>query len=295
MGSLIQEMHRRGDLNCAKWIPDSVVYEVITGSQSYGIATPESDWDICGVVIPPIAQIFPHLDGHVEGFGPRSNSFTTHQIGKYQLEGREYETTIYGLVKYFALLADCNPNIIDTLFVRGEMVKAITQVGTLLRENRKLFLHKKAWHTFKGYAYNQLAGVGKMPTAESTRRPSWDKFGFDVKYAYNVVRLLLEVEMILIEGDLDLMRHKEQLRAIRNGDWSASDIKEWAAAKEKDLESVYVSSSLPHTADWPKLRRLLLQCIEAHYGSLDKFSVVVPGADRAVLQQIAAILDTVGL
>ena len=29
-------------------------------------------------------------------------------------------------------------------------------VGNLVREKRKLFLHKGAWPKFKGYAYSQL-------------------------------------------------------------------------------------------------------------------------------------------
>ena len=35
-------------------------------------------------------------------------------------------------------------------------------VGNLVREKRKLFLHKGAWPKFKGYAYSQLPWVSRM-------------------------------------------------------------------------------------------------------------------------------------
>lgn len=280
-----------------KWIADSVVYETVTGSQAYGCATPESDWDLYSVVIPPIVDIFPHLRGEVEGFGSgQTKAFGTTSTGKQQVEGvGEVELTIYGLVKYMQLLAECNPNMIDTLFTSQEMVKASTGIGTMLRENRHLFLHKRAWHTFKGYAYKQMTLIGRRPSDDSVRAASYDKYGFDVKYAMHLVRLLLEVEMILVEGDLDLMRHKEHLRSIRNGEIGQDDIRRWATSKEKDLETAYANSRLQYGADWPKLKRLLLACIELHYGSLSKFGVVDPGADRLVLQEIYRVLVAAGV
>jgi hypothetical protein len=34
---------------------------------------------------------------------------------------------------------------------------SISQVGNLLRENRKMFLHKGCWAKFKGYSYSQMS------------------------------------------------------------------------------------------------------------------------------------------
>ena len=49
-----------------------------------------------------------------------------------------------------------NPNVIDSLFTPVNCVLHSTRVGNLVRENRRLFLHKGAWPKFKGYAYSQL-------------------------------------------------------------------------------------------------------------------------------------------
>ena len=54
--------------------------------------------------------------------------------------------------------------MIDSLFTPHECVLHITQVGTMVREARHLFLHKGCWPKFKGYAYAQLHKMrGKKP------------------------------------------------------------------------------------------------------------------------------------
>jgi len=45
-----------------------------------------------------------------------------------------------------------NPNIIDSLFTPQFCVLHTTKVGNMVRDARRSFLHKGAWHRFKGYA-----------------------------------------------------------------------------------------------------------------------------------------------
>jgi hypothetical protein len=56
--------------------------------------------------------------------------------------GRTYDLTIYGIIKFFNLAMENNPNVIDSLFTPVNCVLHITRVGNLVRENRRLFLHK---------------------------------------------------------------------------------------------------------------------------------------------------------
>lgn len=113
-----------------------------------------------------------------------------------------------------------NPNMIDVLFVPRRCILYSTQVGEMIRSNRKMFLHKGSWHKFKGYAYSQLSKAENSIPAEGTkRREDYDKYGYSLKFAYHVIRLLDEIDQILTEGDLDLTRNKEQLKSIRRGEW----------------------------------------------------------------------------
>jgi predicted nucleotidyltransferase len=265
------------------------------GSVAYGVSSDTSDMDVYGWAIPPKEVVFPHLAGEVQGFGRQHKKFEQFQKHHIYMEdelggkGREYDISIYNIIKYFQLVMENNPNMVDSLFVPQECVLHMTQVGGMVREQRKMFLHKGSWYKFKGYAYSQLH---KMRTKDpkGKRKEIRDEFGYDVKFAYHVVRLLDECEQILTHGDLDLMRAKEHMKAIRRGEVPEEQIREWFNVKEKELEILYGKSKLPHTPDEAKVKALLLQCLEHHYGSLDK-CVVNPDAAVTALREIQEVLE----
>jgi len=272
-----------------------VQYEVIMGSVAYGVSNDTSDMDIYGFAIPPRDMVFPHLRGEIPGFDepkPVFTQFQQHHINDKDAmggKGREYDITIYSIIKYFRLLMENNPNIIDSLFVPRNCILYSTQVGELVRENRELFLHKGCWPKFKGYAYSQMH---KMSTKQPIggRKKIIEAFGYDVKFAYHVVRLLNEVEQILTEKTLVLDRNKEQLKSIRRGEWSLEKIQNYFEKKESELETLYINSDLPDVPNKENIKILLLNCLEQHYGSLDKV-INIPGKETRALQDIRSILD----
>ena len=82
--------------------------------------------------------------------------------------------------------------------------------------------------------------------------------GFDTKFGYHVVRLIGEVEQILVEGDIDLQRDNEQLKAIRRGEWTEERLRQWFADKESHLERAYAESTLRASPDEARIKALLL-------------------------------------
>jgi hypothetical protein len=183
-----------------------------------------------------------------------------------------------------------NPNMIDSLFTADTCLLHITRIGQMVREQRRKFLHKGCWPTFKGYAYRQVTKMSGDRQRTGKRKALIEEHGFDVKFAYHVVRLLNEVEQILTEGDLDLMRNREQLKSIRRGEWTEAQVRDYFARKEAELEALYQRSPLPPGPDEGVIKRLLLQCLEEHYGSLEK-CVVDPDAAVAALREVAAVID----
>ena len=281
--STLQELTDRGLVKPPRWLPGNVQYETIMGSVAYGVSSDSSDLDIYAWAFPPKEDVFPHLRGEIPGFGtplPRFEQFENHHVLDLQAlagQGRVYDFTIYGIVKFFQLAMENNPNIIDSLFTPRNCVLHCTRVGDLVRENRRLFLHKGAWPKFKGYAYSQLHKLAvKQPKGK--RALLVEKHGYDVKFAYHVVRLMGEVEMILNEQDIDLQRHHEQLKAIRRGEWTEERLRTWCSDKESQLERVYNESRLRAVPDEARIKSLLLECLEEHYGSLD---ACVAQPDRA--------------
>lgn len=295
MGSIIDRLASRQLIQPPGFLRANVQYEVIMGSVAYGVSSDNSDMDIYGFCIPPKNVIFPHLDGVIQGFGKQHNRFEQwqhHHIIDPSAK-KEYDFTIYSIIKYFQLCMQNNPNMIDSLFVPRRCILHSTFVGELVRENRKLFLHKGAWHKFKGYAYSQVHKMqNKDPEKGSSRYSMVQKYGYDLKFAYHVVRLLNEVEQILIEHDLDLERNREQLKSIRRGEWTVEQIINYFDNKEKSLEELYITSTLQHSPNEDKIKALLLQCLEHHYGSLEdaiKSDVTV----NSVLDEMQMFIDKI--
>lgn len=293
MPSVIKTLSEAGVTAPEKWIADNVVYEVQTGSFSYGMADASSDMDIVAVVMNKKSDFFPNLVGHINGFGDPHKVFTTWQHHHIQHESGEYDITAYGLAKWFSLLAENNPNMVDILFSPLHCVRVNTPVSQHIRTNRELFLHRGCKHKFAGYAYAQLQAIGKKDK-EGKRAELIAKYGFDTKSASHVVRLALECEQILSEGTLDLTRHADRLKAIRRGEVTEEEIRSFFAAKERYLDELYEKSVLPMVPDMDKIRNLLLECIELHYGSVAKL-VSSESRDRQTMREIRALVEKAGI
>lgn len=291
MPSVTYSLIKKNVIKPPRFLENAVVYEAIMGSVAYGVSSDTSDMDIYGICVPPKDIVFPHTAGHIHNFGRQRQEFEQFQQDHVATGDKSYDISIYNIVKFFNLLMDNNPNIIDSIFVPFNCIVHSTQVGNMIRENRRLFLHKGAWHKFKGYAYSQLNKIKNKQNATSDRRKELiEKHGYDTKFGYHVVRLLYEVEQIMSIGDIDMQRDREHLKSIRRGDVSEQDLRDWAANKERELEKLYHESLLQYGPDEGKIKTLLLNCLEAHYGSIDG-CIVNPDQAVAALREIAKIID----
>lgn len=289
--SVVGRLFEKGIAKPPKWLPGNIVYETQMGSIAYGTATDFSDVDVYGFCIPPKDMIFPHLRGEIPGFGTQVKRFEQYQEHHLKEEKKEYDVAIYSLIKYMSLLMENNPNILDSIFTRHDCVLHSTKIGMMIRDKRRDFLHKGSYSKLRGYCYSQLAKLSANK-AIGKRKELVETYGYDTKYACHVVRLLLQAEQILAEHDLDLTRNKDQLKSIRRGEWTEEEVRRWAADKEKNLEELYHKSTLPWGPDEPKVKALLLDCLEEHYGNIGECVVDVDAAVVA-LRNIAAEIEKV--
>lgn len=340
--SIVNKLISQGLITPPSFLKDNIHYECMMGSIAYGCSNDNSDIDLYGFCIPPKDIIFPHTAGYIQDFGtkpPRFDQYQQHHI-KDLLTEKEYDISMFSIIKYFQLVMENNPNMIDSLFVPRRCILHSTQLFERVREKRKIFLHKGSWYKFKGYAYSQLQKCKNKNILKyvelcdkleinyyilmedflilydktlseidslrfrslhskvhqsgniSKRIDTIIKFGYDVKFAYHIVRLLNEVEQILTEGDLDLERNREQLKSIRRGDWTLEEIDLYFQKKELELETLYTNSTLQYSPNEEDIKTLLLECLETHYGSLDK---VISQPDKLwkAFQNIRDITDEV--
>jgi predicted nucleotidyltransferase len=132
-------------------VVENLVYLVNHGSHAYGLAVPESDRDVKGVLVAP-TEIF---IGYTTGF---EQSINNQKLADYVRLG-EIDSVVYGLQKFFKLASDCNPNIIELLWVDEDDVLFSTTAGSEIRDHRDLFLSLRARFTFAGYAHAQLKRI----------------------------------------------------------------------------------------------------------------------------------------
>jgi predicted nucleotidyltransferase len=309
--SLVERLEKKGLIHPPKWLACNTQYVTIMGSHAYGVADTSvknklPDFDIYGWAIEPIDMIFPALKGEIPGFGrqqQRFGQFQQHHIMEENAPGgnnvaKEWDLNIYGIIKYFELCRGNNPNMIDSMWTPENCVLHCTQVGRMVRDNRRLFIGKIAWKRFRGYAWGQMKKMNtKNP--EGDRKEIVDRFGYDVKYAYHLIRLMDEVDQIFdgcdrdgFHGDIDLQRSKEVMKAVRRGEWTQKDVEDWFMEKEKEMDPKYTACKMKDFPDEEKLRKLLMACLEEHYGSLDR-AVREPDWSIAKLQEIDELLDNI--
>jgi len=144
----------------------------IAGSRSYGLHTQESDVDVKGICIPPIA---PYRLGILRSFEQADSrehlAKFFHHLNKEEqaatfadcysrgLDINGPDGQIYDIKKFFKLALNANPNILEVLFCDDRSIRLITPAGQRLRDNRDLFLSKKAMYSYQGYAYSQMRRI----------------------------------------------------------------------------------------------------------------------------------------
>lgn len=117
-------------------------YASLAGSYAYGTATENSDVDIRGWYYPDMSDII-GMNWDVD------NKET-------QVEFTDTDSVFFSFHKFIKLLANCNPNIIELLGTKPEHLIVMTEDAKYLREQQELFLSKRAFITFAGYATQQL-------------------------------------------------------------------------------------------------------------------------------------------
>ncbi len=280
---LLKRLTKAKLIHPPKFLLDNTTYLVKMGSIAYGVSTDTSDVDLYGYAVPPKVDVFPYSEGFVQGFGKQHKPFQQWQ--KHHVNdkstGNEYDFSIFSIVKYFDLCMAGNPNMVDSLFVPRPCIIQSNAISEYVRENRKLFLHKQMVPKFLGYAFSQMSKIRtKKPEINSKRYKSVQKYGYDLKYAYHLVRLCQEIEQVLEEHDLDLQRSSAMLKAIRNGEWSLSQVEDFFSRKEVLLEKLKLKSTLRDAPEEDKIKQLLLDCLEMHFGSLEKYVKTVPDIEK---------------
>jgi predicted nucleotidyltransferase len=228
------------------------------GSIAHGMFLPNTDpcsiddKDIMGVVIAPLSCYM------------GLSRFET----KETAEG-EFDVVTYELVKYVRLLCKSNPNVLSLLWLDEQHYIYRSPIGQRLIDARELFVSKKIYHSFTGYAYGQLKRMehcvhqGYMG---EKRKALVEQFGFDTKNAAHLIRLLRMGIEFLTEGVLYVHRQDApQLLEIKRGLWTLDKVKAEAERLFKRAEDAYDRSPLRAKPEAKKIDKLLQEIFVEHF------------------------------
>jgi predicted nucleotidyltransferase len=180
----------------------------------------------------------------------------------------KWDVVNYEFMKFVRLLINSNPNVLSLLWLRENHYLFRNDYGNALIQNRGLFVSKKAYHSFTGYAYAQLKRMThsqKEGYMGEKRKQLVEKYGYDCKNAAHCIRLLKMGMEFLLEGRLNVFREDAPwLLEIKRGEWSLEDVKTEASRLFKLADEAYVRSTLPAEPDYDTINSLV-KSIVLHY------------------------------
>jgi predicted nucleotidyltransferase len=153
---------------------EKLLLKVVSGSQAYNLATPESDVDYRGI----------YLDGPEMIFG----------LGKSETKYLDTkDDVVYGFKHFMSLLCKGNPNILELLYLKPEHYLILDpRFKRHIIAHRHKFLTKHACQSYRGYVAHQ------MKLVEKDGRPAYSHNFMDCKSAMHVIRLLYQLRNIVV-------------------------------------------------------------------------------------------------
>lgn len=286
------------------------IFRYLSGSHAYGMSTPESDEDYRGVFMSPMENAFKlfqsnwigqgtlgqHLENALQ-FLREGNIDQAKERIKQALDPEQGDLSwgvetikkpgadeeVHELRKFVKLAAQCNPNIIEFLFVK-QGVTHCTPAWELMKENARLFLSKSAKWTFSCYAAAQLRrieGHRNYLLHPPQKKPCRVDFGLDeqskIDKKHHGHIMALPLEYVSAEQREMVRREKQYNTAL--DEWKA--YQGWAAErnpKRKELEAKagYDSKHASH----------LVRLIRMAYEILEYGEVIIFRPDRQELLDI---------
>jgi uncharacterized protein len=233
------------------------ILAVRSGSRAYGCHNEDSDYDSTTIVIESMGKHMPINNQPFEALQDKQSHGDNH---------------IYSLYKFVQLACQGNPNIIEVLY---SPVTSYDRLGNELLERRDLFWSKNCGARFLGYMQAQKERLlGYRGQKDVNRKDLVEKYGYDTKYAYHIIRLGIIGRDYLTDGFISLPLRATDvscLKAIREGKWKFGEVIQEAEELEQQLKDALLVSKAPLKPDtynlqqWMENAYLSQWCVDFTY------------------------------
>lgn len=223
----------------------------VAGSRMLGLENEDSDTDILGVCVEPMAEAM--------GVGTPFEQWVD----------EKEQTQIYGLRKFVRLVVKGNPSMLALLFMSFEGLQKLDHRGRELQTLAPQIVSRACSGPFLGYLQAQRermmhkevvypdGSVGRVPYRgqRGVRRKDLEElYGFDTKYAMHMLRLGMQGVELLTTGQLCLpmaQADRTYLKGVRNGMETEDACLARARELEAHLQDLYTTSPLRDRPDVP--------------------------------------------
>lgn len=218
-------------------------YLCIAGSYSYGLNTDQSDVDIRGWYFPDKLDLL--------GLVNKRDSVVTDD---------QLDLTLFSFHKFIHNLTQCNPNAVEWIGVRREHQLYASPVARYIIDNPEMFLSKRVFYTFSGYADSMLKAIEQDKITHRNRKPP-ERIG---KHLAHLLRLYYTGISILKVGKVDvyLDKQRELLLAVRRGEVELEKIYRMRELLQTKLQQAYDESMLPVRLDVNQVNKWVAQTTE---------------------------------
>lgn len=246
---------------------DWSILTMYRGSIAHNMYVPNTDpnsvddVDIMSVCVPPIDYYF-----GLHQYGSR---------GTKEIMRDKWDIVIYEALKFIGMLSNGNPNVITMLWLEPQHYLKISKAGMHILEQRDLFACKHLHRSFAGYAYGQAKRM-RSPNSQgymgTKRKELFKKYGYDIKNAAHLIRLLRMCCEFLDSGRLQVYRttDAQELLDIKTGHWTLQHVEDEAKRLFDLAEEKYAVSKLPEKPDMDKVNQLCCNVMEEHHNVVYK-------------------------
>jgi len=128
------------------------------------------------------------------------------------------------------------------------------EYATLLEKEFEYYVAMKEWQQYKKWVENR-----NLKRAELEK-----KYGYDLKHAAHLVRLMIQGKEILTKGTLTVnVSNINEIKNVIEGKWSYDYLIKWATDFEKELDEIYINKKyvIPHSPNMKSIKNLTLEII----------------------------------
>lgn len=195
--------------------------------------------------------------------------------GTKEVKQGHWDIVKYEARKMVGLLAAANPNVLALLWLRDQDYLMRSTAGDLLIANRDLFLTKRCFNSFVGYANSQLQRMRRFEHAGymgKKRKELVERYGYDTKCASHLIRLLRMGCEALTYGRLNVFRYNdvEELLDIKRGQWTLEQVQEYSGELFRTIRQARDQSNLPEQPDLDRINQLCCEVVQYGWNDPDK-------------------------